>query len=108
MQDDILEKRELLKRKFHQAQQTSVNQLEVTQQSHSNIDIVPEQHCWAGKSFSDLLFIEIYAGSARLSSAMRDQQFEVLAVDKTAERSSGFRIALLTSPMQTKQMNWRH
>ncbi len=106
MQDDILEKRELPKRKFHQVQQASVNQLGVTQQSHNNIDIVPEQHCWAGKSLSDLLFMEIYAGSARLSSAMRDQQFEVLAVDKTSERSSGFRIALfdITDPDQADEL----
>ena len=102
MQDDIVEKRELLKRKFHEMQQPKMNQAAAEQQFHSNLDVTSEQHCWSGKSFSDLLFIEIFAGSAHLSSAMRDQQFETLAIDKTTERSSGFRIALfdLTDPDQ--------
>ena len=46
-----------------------------------------------GKSFdgvttSDLLFLEIYAGTARLSKAAREAGLQVLPVDKTALRAS--------------------
>ena len=106
MQRDIVEKRELLKRKFHEMQQPKVDQVGAKQQFHNDFDVTPEQHCWSNKSFSDLLFIEIFAGSAHLSSAMRDQQFETLAIDKTSERSSGFRIAVfdLTDPDQADEL----
>ena len=71
MQDDIVEKRELLKKKFQQMQQPLINQSAAKQQSHSNIGIIQEQHCWAGKSFSDLLFIGIFCrfSSIQLSYA---------------------------------------
>ena len=106
MQHDIVEKRELLKRKFREMQQPKKDQVGAEPQFHSNVDITPEQHCWSGKTFSDLLFIEIFAGTARLSSAMREQQFETLAIDKTSERSRAFRIAIfdLTDPEQSDEL----
>ena len=48
----------------------------------------------------DLLFVEIFAGSAKLSKAARDIGMQVLPVDKTASRASQIYIAQydLTDP----------
>lgn len=58
------------------------------------------------KSFSDLLFVEIFAGTARLSSAVHDLGFETMAVDRSAARSSKHHIALydLTDPLQLQAL----
>ena len=51
---------------------------------------------------SDLLFVEIFAGTARLSKHAREAGFRVLPVDKTAARSSQIYVAQydLTDPDQ--------
>jgi len=59
-----------------------------------------------GKNISDLLFLEIFAGTARLSAAMHEVGFETLAVDKTAARAGKQHIALydVTDPLQLKSL----
>ena len=44
---------------------------------------------------TDLLFIEIFAGSGKLTKAAQVWQFETMAIDKTVQRSAGTRISLL-------------
>ena len=46
----------------------------------------------AGKSLSDILVVEIFAGSARLAKACRHVGCRSVAVDKTADRSQGAKI----------------
>ena len=45
-----------------------------------------------GKSLSDVLMVEIYAGSARLARACRHVGCRSVAVDKTTDRSHGTKI----------------
>ena len=55
-----------------------------------------------GVSFKDLLFVEIFAGTAKLSKQAREAGFRVLPIDKTSARSSQIYIAQydLTEPDQ--------
>eukprot|EP00438_Fugacium_kawagutii_P007233 Skav218022 [mRNA] locus=scaffold2344:307023:309707:- [translate_table: standard] len=64
-----------------------------------------------GKKFdklpiTGLLFIEIFAGSARLSSALHEVGFETMAVDKSTARSTKHHIALydVTEPSQLQEL----
>ena len=51
------------------------------------------QQSFTGMSVSDLLFVEIFAGTARLSKHAREAGMRVLPVDKTNARSSQIYIA---------------
>lgn len=53
----------------------------------------PFQQRFTGMSVSDLLFVEIFAGTARLSKHAREAGMRVLPVDKTTARSSQIYIA---------------
>ena len=57
---------------------------------------------FTGLQISDLLFVEVFAGTARLSKHAREAGFRVLPVDKTTARSSQIYIAQydLTDPDQ--------
>ena len=57
---------------------------------------------FTGVSVTDLLFVEIFAGTAKLSKQARDTGFRVLPIDKTSQRSSQIYIAQydLTEPDQ--------
>ena len=46
-----------------------------------------------GFSISDLLFVEVFAGSARLSKTAKDFGFQVLPIDKTTSRATQIFIA---------------
>ena len=48
---------------------------------------------FAGMTVSDLLFVEVFAGSARLSKTAKDFGFQVLPIDKTAGRATQIFIA---------------
>lgn len=50
---------------------------------------------FSGMQINDLLFIEIFAGSGKLTKAARVWQFETMAIDKTVKRSTGTRISVL-------------
>ena len=58
--------------------------------------------CFEGVPLHQLLFVEICAGSARLSKAAKKQGFSVLPVDNSNSRASGIHICLfdLTDPHQ--------
>ena len=60
---------------------------------------------FAGMSVEDLIFLEIYAGTARLSKAVSDEGFQCIPIDKTASRSSNF-IAIydVTDDLQLQQL----
>ena len=64
---------------------TSSSPVEVSQNSFSR---------FAGRSISDILIIEIFAGTARLSITAREAGFRCLAVDKTRDRCKGAHIAI--------------
>eukprot|EP00438_Fugacium_kawagutii_P027183 Skav219542 [mRNA] locus=scaffold2109:548:5400:- [translate_table: standard] len=49
---------------------------------------------WHGKPLSQIVFVEIFAGSARLSRACSDIGVTSIAVDKTAEHTKGAHIFL--------------
>ena len=61
---------------------------------------------FTGLALSELLFVEIFAGTARLSKHAREAGFRVLPVDKTAARSSQIYIAQydITDPCQFKSL----
>jgi hypothetical protein len=48
---------------------------------------------FTGKTLHDLLFVEIFAGTARLSKVAREHGLGILPVDKTAARASQIFIA---------------
>ena len=50
---------------------------------------------FSGMQVNELLFIEIFAGSGKLTKAARVWQFETMAIDKTVQRSTGTRISVL-------------
>ena len=52
----------------------------------------PKNEKFAGKSLSNILMVELYAGSARLSKACQQVGVRSIAVDKTTQRSQGTRI----------------
>ena len=60
---------------------------------------------FTGMSVEDLIFLEIYAGTARLSKAVSDEGFQCIPIDKTASRSSNF-IAIydVTDELQLQQL----
>ena len=47
-----------------------------------------------GKPLNDLLIIEVFAGTARLSFTAREAAFRSLSVDKSSERCKGAHIAI--------------
>lgn len=57
---------------------------------------------FTGFNVEDLLFVEIFAGTARLSKAAKATGMEVLPIDKTADRASQIHIAQydITDPEQ--------
>ena len=59
-----------------------------------------------GKTLQDLLFVEIFAGTARLSKVAREQGLGILPVDKTAARATQVFIANydLTSPEEMSSL----
>ena len=61
---------------------------------------------FTGLAATELLFVEIFAGTARLSKHAREAGFRVLPVDKTAARSSQIYIAQydITDPCQFKSL----
>ena len=48
---------------------------------------------FSGKCINDLMFVEVFAGTARLSKVARDMGFQVLPIDKTNARTSQMFIA---------------
>jgi hypothetical protein len=61
---------------------------------------------FTGKTLHDLLFVEIFAGTARLSKVAREHGLGILPVDKTAARASQIFIANydLTSPEEMSSL----
>ena len=59
-----------------------------------------------GKSLSDVLMVEIYAGSARLARACRHVGCRSVAVDKTTDRSHGTKIFVcdVTKPEELEML----
>ena len=53
-----------------------------------------ERRDFAGVDVSQLIFIEVFAGRARLSKVVRDAGFQAMPIDKTAERSSQIHVCL--------------
>ena len=53
-----------------------------------------ERRDFAGVDVSQLIFMEVFAGTARLSKVVRDAGFQAMPIDKTAERSSQIHICL--------------
>ena len=61
---------------------------------------------FTNNSVSDLLFVEIFAGTAKLSKAAKEVGMEVLPVDKTASRATQIHIAQydVTDPDQLRAL----
>lgn len=98
----LTEPHELFHRQQHQCvEQTTLIQLPSVS-SHKNLQFTThdkstscDNGLFSGMQISDLLFIEIFAGSGKLTKAARVWQFETMAIDKTVQRSSGTRITVL-------------
>ena len=75
-------------------------------QEHSKSDTGLEPKCFTGFAVSDLIFVEIYAGTARLSKHAKEAGLRVLSVDKTTSRSSQIYIAQydVTDPDQFESL----
>jgi len=67
---------------------------EVSQQDDysSKLPFQMDKSKFAGRSINDLLVVEIFAGSARLTKACRGLGMRAVAVDKTQDRSEGSHI----------------
>ena len=65
-----------------------------------------EGDSFTDSAISDLMFVEIFAGTARLSKHAKEAGFRVLPVDKTASRSSQIYIAQydVTDPGQFESL----
>jgi hypothetical protein len=84
---------------LHQAKK-KLRALQVQHAAGDNLPVSPEVHLeaqeqsnkFAGKSLSNILMVELYAGSARLSKACQQIGVRSVAVDKTTQRSQGSKI----------------
>ena len=119
----MVSQRNFLKRRLEEAKQGFENKGQsagrALKRSHTvMVNNTTESHCveeksftnlenssnsfpkFAGKCIGDLLFLEIFAGTARLSKIARDTGFQTLPIDKTAARASQIFIAQydLTEP----------
>ena len=56
-------------------------------------ELCHDKQRFTGLATSDLLLLEIYAGTARLSKAARDAGLQVLPIDKTSSRASQIFVA---------------
>lgn len=56
-------------------------------------ELCHDRQRFTGLATSDLLLLEIYAGTARLSKAARDAGLQVLPIDKTSVRASQIFVA---------------
>jgi hypothetical protein len=77
------------------------------EQQHVEMDVTPKNGVkdsvtdrnaegdlkFQGKTLQDLLFVEIFAGTARLSKVAREQGIGILPVDKPSERASQIFVA---------------
>lgn len=61
---------------------------------------------FASFTIQDLLILEIFAGTARLSKTARDAGLQVIPIDKTSDRASQIQIALydLTEPVELQSL----
>ena len=61
---------------------------------------------FSGKLLSDLIFVEVCAGSARLTRTARDFGFNGIAIDHTTQRSCGVDICIfeLEDPLQVDEL----
>ena len=61
---------------------------------------------FSGKLLSDMIFVEVCAGSARLTRTARDVGFNGIAIDHTTQRSCGVDICLfeLEDPLQVEEL----
>ena len=61
---------------------------------------------FSGKLLSDMIFVEVCAGSARLTRPARDVGFNGIAIDHTTQRSCGVDICLfeLEDPLQVEEL----
>ena len=75
-------------------------------QEYSKSEHGLEQKRFTGYTVSDLIFVEIYAGTARLSKHAKEAGLRVLPVDKTTSRSSQIYIAQydVTDPDQFESL----
>ena len=63
--------------------------------SQSKVSFSPNSFSrFSGRPISDLLIIEVFAGTARLSITAREAGFRSLSVDKTCDRCTGAHIAI--------------
>ena len=127
MDDGAVSQRNFLKRRLEKAKQEFESKGQSTgkalKRSHTvMVNNTTEYHCveeksftnlenssgsfpkFAGKYIGDLLSLEIFAGTARLSKIARDTGFQTLPIDKTAARASQIFIAQydLTEPEALK------
>ena len=61
---------------------------------------------FASFTIQDLLILEVFAGTARLSKTARDAGLQVIPIDKTSDRASQIQIALydLTEPVELQSL----
>ena len=79
-----------------QTRDLNLDQTDMGQPAYTTMDASENrtiQGSFTSCNISDLLFVEIFAGTARLSKAARDMGMEALPVDKTAARSTQIHIA---------------
>ena len=123
MENNAVSQRDFLKRRLAHAKEAFTNKVNKTGKKpmvYHSTDQVEEvgshpveqqfsQHLqnsscgvtkFSGKCVEDLLFVEIFAGTARLSKVARDTGFQALPIDKTTARASQIFIAQydLTEP----------
>ena len=76
----------------HQPQRDTCDAPEVSTEFNDH-PLKGDSNRFAGMTVSDLLFVEVFAGSARLSKTAKEFGFQVLPIDKTAGRATQIFIA---------------
>lgn len=78
----------------------------VTPEQAARASLEQEARTFAEIDVSDLLFLEVFAGTARLSKAVRDLGFQAMPIDKSAKRSSQIHICIynLALPEDVQQL----
>lgn len=78
----------------------------VTPEQAARASLEQEARTFAEIDISDLLFLEVFAGTARLSKAVRDLGFQAMPIDKSAKRSSQIHICIynLALPEDVQQL----
>lgn len=78
----------------HKSQRLKRVNSSVTTEHAAQVSFEQEVRSFAGVDIAELLFLEVFAGTARLSKAARDVGLQCMPIDKTSKRSTQIHVCL--------------